>query len=570
MEQNIVTAVKENLDPEELARNQELTRSKTPAELAQIHSISEFPVPENIKKFLTSERKADNTKKEPKKRRHSVTEPEGPPEPFSLCSTLPRSMRETKLVTNVKVEEDEEVLRARQELVQTRTPAQLSAITSISDLPVPSKLTKMMGSRESSAHGPRPASSVGGEKQASRTPSKMNVNDMYSTLPKSLTMELAVKTKINDPAVVEERRKLTAEHSPMELGNIGSLADLPIPTPISNLFNKPAADTPEKPKRKKNMEEKRKRNLTPGPFLSSDFLPQSWLDTKLVCRTKVEEDPEVLAKRQEIVAGKSVSELSKMSGLDDFPLPTRVETLVRKKRVLKSTDEKENVKKGVSRSVTSLSAKSITSLSIPESLLTPLAVKSVVEDQDLVAKNKEIIKTKSVGELAHIGALSDFPIPDNVENLYNKLTAPSSKRPAPAVPTERPSSQQGFKETIYETLPRSMRETQLITNSKFEEDEERLKERQELTRTKSPTELSQISSMSDFPIPTPVENLLKKKRKPKMDTEDKEKGPFKIYDTLPASLTETKLVTKNVVEEPEVQAARAEVVKSKSVAELPQ
>merc|ERR1712032_31844 len=267
------------------------------------------------------------------------------------------------------------------------------------------------------------------------------------TLPKSLTMELAVKTKINDPAVVEERRKLTAEHTPMELGNIGSLADFPIPTPISNLFNKPAADTPEKPKRKKNMEEKRKRNLTTGTFLSSDFLPQSWLDTKLVCRTKVEEDPEVLAKRQEMVAGKSVSELSKMSGLDDFPLPTRVETLVRKKRVLKSTDEKENVKKGVSRSVTSLSAKSITSLSIPESLLTPLAVKSVVEDQDLVAKNKEIIKTKSVGELSHIGALSDFPIPDNVENLYNKLTATSSKRPAPAVPAERPSQPHSRRES---------------------------------------------------------------------------------------------------------------------------
>ena len=103
--------------------------------------------------------------------RHSVTEPEGPPEPFSLYSTLPRSMRETKLVTNVKVEEDEEVLRARQELVQTRTPAQLSTITSISDLPVPSKLTKMMGSRESSAHGPRPASTAAsGDKQTSRTP----------------------------------------------------------------------------------------------------------------------------------------------------------------------------------------------------------------------------------------------------------------------------------------------------------------------------------------------------------------------------------------------------------------
>merc|ERR1712212_1426798 len=75
----------------------------------------------------------------------------------------------------------------------------------------------------------------------------------------SLTMELAVKTKINDPAVMEERRKLTAEHTPMELGNIGSLADFPIPTPISNLFNKPAADTPEKPKEKKKKVEEEKR-----------------------------------------------------------------------------------------------------------------------------------------------------------------------------------------------------------------------------------------------------------------------------------------------------------------------
>merc|ERR1719369_738463 len=118
-EQNIVTAVKENLDPEELARNQTLTKTKTPAELAQIHSLSEFPVPENIKKFLTLERKEQTEKKEPKKRRHSEAEAEGPPEPFSLYSTLPRSMRETKLVTNVKVEEDEDVLRAHQELVQS-------------------------------------------------------------------------------------------------------------------------------------------------------------------------------------------------------------------------------------------------------------------------------------------------------------------------------------------------------------------------------------------------------------------------------------------------------------------
>merc|ERR1711970_250220 len=48
-EQNIITAVKENLDPEELERNQTLTKTKTPAELSQINSILEFPVPDRIK-----------------------------------------------------------------------------------------------------------------------------------------------------------------------------------------------------------------------------------------------------------------------------------------------------------------------------------------------------------------------------------------------------------------------------------------------------------------------------------------------------------------------------------------
>merc|ERR1719369_793899 len=483
---------------------------------------------------------------------------------------------------------------------------------------------------------------------------------MYSTLPKSLTMELAVKTKIEDPTVVEERRKLTSEQTPMELGNIGSISDLPIPTPISNLFNRTTeAETPVKPKRR-NMEEKRKRNLTTGTFLAADYLPLAWTETKLVCRTKVEEDPEVLKSRQELVAGKSVSELGQIHGFEDLPVPSRLQTLIKKKRVLKSTEEKEGVRSR-GRSLTSLSSHSLTSFSMPEALKTPLAVKAVVEDPELVARNKEIIKTKSVGELAHIGALSDLPIPDNIEKLYKKITTQTERSVEPPPERSGAATPASFKETIYDTLPRSLRETKLMVKSKFEEDEEKLKERQELTRTKSPTELSQISSMSDFPIPTPVENLLSKKseqtegespmppprkwkkediyeslpasltqelvvrsremedpeelearrelirtqspaqlsqicslqdipvptfienlmakkdtaetttEKEKADDEEKsEKGPFKIYDTLPSSLKDTKLMVKSVVEEPEVQARRMEVVKSKSVAELSQ
>ena len=75
---------------------------------------------------------------------------------------------------------------------------------------------------------------------------------MYSTLPKSLKMELAVSVKVNkDPEEVERRKKLCQERTPMELGNIGSLSELPIPAPIQNFFSKSeAADKPDKRKRK--------------------------------------------------------------------------------------------------------------------------------------------------------------------------------------------------------------------------------------------------------------------------------------------------------------------------------
>ena len=75
----------------------------------------------------------------------------------------------------------------------------------------------------------------------------------------------------------------------------------------------------------------------------------------------------------------------------------------------------------------------------------------------------------------------------------------------------RPTSPQSFKDSIYGSLPRSMKEQQLLVKSKVE-DPEKQKERQELVRTKSPAELSQISGVADLPIPTPVENLLKRKR----------------------------------------------------------
>ena len=57
-------------------------------------------------------------------------------------------------------------------------------------------------------------------------------------------------------------------------------------------------------------------------------------------------------------------------------------------------------------------------LSVPSSLRSELIVTAKIEDPEIVAKNKEIIKNKSVSELSQIRGLEEFPIPDKIENLF--------------------------------------------------------------------------------------------------------------------------------------------------------
>ena len=74
-------------------------------------------------------------------------------------------------------------------------------------------------------------------------------------------------------------------------------------------------------------------------------LPRS-LKTELLTSSRVMEDPEELALRKELIATKTPKELSAITSLDEFPLPTKIETLVRKKkRTLKSTSSKESIGK---------------------------------------------------------------------------------------------------------------------------------------------------------------------------------------------------------------------------------
>ena len=88
-----------------------------------------------------------------------------------------------------------------------------------------------------------------------------------------------------------------------------------------------------------------RRNLTTGGILSYDNVPEG-LKKQLLVKTKVEEDPEVLQARQTLTRTKTPNQLGQIHGLDDFPLPQKLDTLMRpSKRNLKSTKDKQEEKK---------------------------------------------------------------------------------------------------------------------------------------------------------------------------------------------------------------------------------
>lgn len=70
-------------------------------------------------------------------------------------------------------------------------------------------------------------------------------------------------------------------------------------------------------------------------MLTYEGLPES-LKKECMVRAKVEEDPNKLKERQELIKNKSPNQLGQIRGLGDFPVPTLM-----RKRNLKSTKEKE-------------------------------------------------------------------------------------------------------------------------------------------------------------------------------------------------------------------------------------
>ena len=61
---------------------------------------------------------------------------------------------------------------------------------------------------------------------------------LYGSLPRSLKQDLLVKSRVEDPDTLAERRAIVASKSVSELSQITSLSDFPVPTTLSRVFHK--------------------------------------------------------------------------------------------------------------------------------------------------------------------------------------------------------------------------------------------------------------------------------------------------------------------------------------------
>ena len=140
------------------------------------------------------------------------------------------------------------------------------------------------------------------------------------------------------------------------------------------------------------------------------------------------------------------------------------------------------LKNKLSRSMSNIEGKSSSSSS--NWMNAECVVRKRIEDPKIQAERAETVKNKTVAELSQIHSLSDLPIPSALQHLTDTAKRPRRQEIKP----------------MQEYVPQSLKST-LLVSSKIELDPEVLRERMELNRSKSPTQLSEIHSLSDVPIP---------------------------------------------------------------------
>merc|ERR1719394_1296619 len=558
-------------DPELVKERQELVRTKSPAELSQISSVADLPIPAPVENML--------------KRKSEPGSPVAPPRKWKvddIYESIPGLLK-SELIVRSREMEDPEELEKRRELIRTQSPAQLSEINSLADLPIPKFIENKFASKPDSVKTEKITND--NDEEARNLPLS---EKLYGTLPASLKeTKLVVKAVCEDPEVQAARAEVVKSKSVNELSQVTSFADIPIPDAIENLMKKkPERNSLAPAERKKKFKDQMKAQSTQS--LSQSLygsLPRS-LKQDLLVKARVE-DPDVLAERRAVVASKSVSELSQITSLSDFPVPTTLSRAFHKSMErLNGMKSEKPVDVNDSRPI-SPGARSIQEnlyATLPRSLKSEILVKSVVEDQETQMQNMALTQSKSVSELSQIKSLSEFPIPDRIENLINNRSDTTNNKNLNQTPEQlsladsRPMSQASRRgmNDIYASLPRSLKD-QLIVRTKVEENEEILAQRQALVESKSPVELSEIHSLAELPIPSRIEAWLSGSTVASGEKSDdaspmtlprnKKELHEAVYRTLPTSLVQP-CVVRSKVEDPSVLLERQQLQQTKSIHEL--
>ena len=131
------------------------------------------------------------------------------------------------------------------------------------------------------------------------------------------------------------------------------------------------------------------------------------------------EDPVVQDQRRQVTQSKSVSELSQIQTLGDFPIPTTIEKLMQAK------NQNELTRDATKTSIFTEPGKFQENIyaTLPRSLKSEVLVRTRVEDPEVLATRQEVVQSKSVGELAQLNSFSDFPLPTPIEKIIQGKTS---------------------------------------------------------------------------------------------------------------------------------------------------
>ena len=339
-QQNIVTSNRVIADEDEVNRRKELVKTKTPAQLAEFHSIGDFPIPSKVKSFLSPSERKIVSQKQRKMSMASAKSDKTGDVPWRLkignifkgntvtgdgsTAKIQRSKSETalenntlmrsgpKLITNVKVEAETDELNSRRALAASKSPAELAQMNSLGDVPIPGTLRRMVSTTKRVKIS---APALPHSKSLTDLPVISSGIGLEGSgfLKKSLNAQCLVRSRMEDPQVQAARAETVKNRTVAQLSQVTSLSDIPIPTSLLAIVEK------RDKSRERPMGDEKKQQQ-PAKTMQ-DYIPDG-LKSQLRVGTKSNQDQDVVRERQQLVRSKSPAQLSELHHVGDLPIPS--------------------------------------------------------------------------------------------------------------------------------------------------------------------------------------------------------------------------------------------------------